>query len=108
MGRLMRRIVAENVKLGMDMRYPGLKPSDQWEKLAVKAGTSSSTIERIVKQQTGASIDTLEDIARALKVPAPALFVASAETREALQVTLPAESALGELQRLRGRSIAIK
>lgn len=103
-GRLMRRIVADNIKQAMEAQWPGIKVSTQWEKLAAKAGVSASTIERIVKQQTGPSIDTLEDIARALKTPAPLLFLASAEIREAVNVTSLALENPGQLHRLPNRS----
>lgn len=90
MGRLMRRVVADNVVQLMDDRFSVVPTTTgRWKALAMKAKVSTSTVERIVKLQIGASIDTLEDIAGALNVPPPVLFVPSERMREAMNVRLP-------------------
>lgn len=104
----MRRIVAENIKAGMKRRFPETaKVTKQMELLAERMGNSpsQSTIERIIKQEVGASIDTLEDIAKELKMPAAALFVPSQELIASLQVTLPSNIA-STLQRRRSKYAA--
>lgn len=100
--RLMRSIVGDNVKRYMLDRYKALpNESAMMKALATKANVSPETIRRIITRGVGASIDTIEDIAKVLHVPAPKLFVAGPEMREALSVSADDQPA-GSLQRYPG------
>lgn len=59
-----RRILGQNIKLKMQERYAS--EGDKYTALAQDCGTSRSTIERIVKGETGATIDTMTLLANAL------------------------------------------
>lgn len=62
----MRRILAENVKARMAIRYDG--EPDIVKALAEACGVSRSTIQRIITPgAVGASIDTIDQLAKALQ-----------------------------------------
>lgn len=95
----MRIIVSQNVQHYMRLRFSKeATDSARMAKLAEKAETSPETIRRIITRAVGPSIDTIEDIAKILRVPAPKLFVASPELRDAVSVDVAEETA-GPLQR---------
>jgi transcriptional regulator with XRE-family HTH domain len=69
----MRQVLALNVKQLMDvhLRESGNKPMA----LAKAAGVSLSTVQRIVRSETGASLDNIEAIAAAFQLSAYQLLV---------------------------------
>lgn len=68
-----RKILGNNVELLMRREYRGY--TNMPEELAKNAGTSQSTIERIIAAQIGTSVDTVERIAKALGVSVYQLFI---------------------------------
>lgn len=63
-----RRVIAENVRARMEVRYKGL--GDKFKALAEDAGTSLSTVQRATspdRYSTGITIDVLTQIAMALR-----------------------------------------
>src|SRR5262245_59320735 len=67
-----RRIVSENVKTRMEIRYKGR--SNMVLALAEESGVGRSTVQRIVDPQTygsyGPNVDTMDLLARALRCEA--------------------------------------
>jgi DNA-binding Xre family transcriptional regulator len=64
----MRQVLAENLRARMLERYP--KTRDRIMALAEAAGISRSTVQRITAEEPpiGASIDTIDAVAKALRV----------------------------------------
>jgi len=72
-GRL-RVVLAANLRARMLERYPLTK--DRVSELSKASGVSRSTVQRMVgvSPVIGASIDTIEAVARALQAPVPELL----------------------------------
>jgi transcriptional regulator with XRE-family HTH domain len=70
---LMRAVVADNVRELMELRLA--RHGDKVKVLAAKSGVSRSSVQRVLNAEYGASIDTLEHLARALGVPLFQLLV---------------------------------
>jgi DNA-binding Xre family transcriptional regulator len=61
----LRKILAANVRRRMDERYK--ERGDRPKALAEAAGVTLSTVQRIIKHEIGATIDTVDMIAKALR-----------------------------------------
>lgn len=69
----MRHVLARNVRALMDKRYAEV--GDRPTALAKAANTSLSTIQRVLRAGTGASIDTIEAIASVFELSAYQLLI---------------------------------
>lgn len=74
----MRTIVAENLKRLMVKHYAAIE--NKHKKLAKDAGVSLSTVQRIVKCETGASLDNIEALAGAFDLSAYQLLIPELDT----------------------------
>lgn len=65
----MRAVLAANLRAAMEARFP--EHGDKVSELARRSGVSRSSVQRMtaVEPPIGASVDTIEALARALKVP---------------------------------------
>ena len=71
----MRAVLAENLLALLDRRYAGeANLTARQRALSRDAGLSLSTIQRIAGQEVGASIDSLESIAKVFRVAPAALL----------------------------------
>lgn len=69
----LREVLARNTRTLMEARLAA--HGDKVKELAAIAGVSRSTVQRIVNAQFATNVDTIQAIARALKVPAHLLLV---------------------------------
>ena len=77
-----RHILADNVKGHMQRRFrQHTFISDQAKALAKLAGVGDSTVMRILRRDRSTTLDTIERIARALKVSPHSLLIASSARR---------------------------
>ena len=95
---LTRRILAENLRTLMARHY-----ATSWNKpvaLSKDSGAGASSIQRILDCQVGASIDTVEALARALQTSVPELLThasgkpSTAPQQPPTEVISPAERAM--------------
>jgi transcriptional regulator with XRE-family HTH domain len=63
----LRQVLAGNVSAAMARAFPS--EGDKVKVLAKKSGASRSTVQRVVNGEYGATIDTIEALAKALRVP---------------------------------------
>lgn len=84
---LLRAIVAANLSIEMGKRYgPEVNVTAQTRVLGKAIGISPETIRRILIEEGGATIDTLELIAEELDIPPSRLFAPSDRIRRKLEV----------------------
>lgn len=83
-----RKIVAQNVRALMDKKYAAER--NRPGKLSQDAKVSLSTIQRLLSEDVGASIDTIESVARILKVPPFQLLMPSEEMQRAISAQVVA------------------
>lgn len=94
---LLRAIVAANLSVEMGKRYgPEMNVTNQTRVLGKAIGISPETIRRILVEEGGATIDTLELIAEELDIPPSRLFIPSDKIRRKLEIE--AELVLGDDQ----------
>lgn len=77
---ILRSVLARNIGERLDAVYP--TSANQDKALATAAGVSLSTIQRIRKAEVGASIDNIEDIAKALRTSVTSLLTPLARGSE--------------------------
>lgn len=84
---LLRSIVAANLAAEMAKRYgPEMNVTAQTRALGKAIGISPETIRRILIEEGGATIDTLELIAEELEIPPSRLFIPSERIRRKLEI----------------------
>jgi transcriptional regulator with XRE-family HTH domain len=80
MPRPLREVLAENVQRFMDA-HPDIR--GRQESLEARSGKGQTTVSRVMRQGGGATLDTLEGLAKGLDVPAWVLLF-DANSPEAL------------------------
>ena len=72
----LRRVLGENVRTYMAARYARERTlTDQMRALSRDSGVATATIERVIKGQTGPSLDTINQLAEALEEPTYRLLI---------------------------------
>lgn len=87
---VMRTILAQNVTRRRDVVFANQTNKDK--ALAGAARLSLSTVQRIRAAEVGASIDQIEELAKAPRVSVPELLTATMEVRRFLLVAEPEAS----------------
>lgn len=89
-GRVTRRVVAEQLRTRMRARFGETK--NQERRLAEAIGTTQSNIQRILSEQQGASVDMLEQIAKFFQIAPYELLLPPPDLRRMMEVQDPATS----------------
>ena len=76
---VLRHIVGNNVRQLMEVRFH--LQGDKVRALAAKSGIGKTSIDRIIKGQTGVNIDYIEDLAEALDVSSYQLLIPDLDAR---------------------------